>query len=297
MRRWLIRLLVAPVVLLVLHLMLFKHVEVPLTPLMLIRASQGHGIDQRWVKLDEISPHVARAVIAAEDNRFCEHDGVDWRAVRAVLDEYRDEGRLRGASTISMQTVKNLYLWPGRSVIRKGLETILVHLLEAAWSKERIIEVYLNIAELGPGIYGVEAAAQHHYGITAERLNLVQSAGLAATLPAPLSREPTRKNKAMGQRVRRIRSTIKQLGSRLDCVPEAPELVPRQAGQRMSGVQADEGSVTGPERTLGEATPPADGFPTHLELEDAVGEQESAPQKPRRRKKKKIRSNRRRRSR
>jgi len=289
---WLAWLLIAPCILLVLHLMLFKHADVPLTPLMLIRATQGHDIDQRWVDIEEMSPHLARAVIAAEDNRFCEHDGVDWSAVRTVLDEYREEGRLRGASTISMQTVKNLYLWPGRSVIRKGLEAVLVHVLEASWSKQRIIEVYLNIVELGPGIYGVESAAQHHYGITAKRLTLVQSAALAATLPAPLSRDPTHKNKAMGQRVRRISASITQLGDMLECVPEAPEVAQPRSRRRPRRVVPEEESATS-----GEPIPATEGFPTHLELEDAEGEDEAAPKKPRRRKKKKVRSNRRRRAR
>ena len=139
---------------------------------MLLRWHQGHGIEKQWVDIDEMSPHLPRAVIASEDNRFCVHRGVDWSAVKTVVNEYREDGRLRGASTISMQTVKNLYLWPGRNVIRKALEAGLVHVLEWSWPKERIMEVYLNVVEMGPGVYGVQAAAEHHFGRDASELSL-----------------------------------------------------------------------------------------------------------------------------
>lgn len=219
-RRWLIRLTLGPMLLVLAHVVLFKFVPVPITPLMVIRWTEGHSISKDWVAMESMSPHLARAVIAAEDNRFCEHDGVDWSAVGDVVEEYRDEGRLRGASTVSMQTAKNLYLWPSRSVVRKGLEFGLVHVLEAAWSKQRIMEVYLNIAEFGPGIYGVQAASQHHYGRDASDLTFVQSAALVSILPAPLHRDPTAKNKAMGKRVGRIRRSVGNLGPLLECVPE-----------------------------------------------------------------------------
>jgi monofunctional biosynthetic peptidoglycan transglycosylase len=148
-RRTLLFLCLGPVIVVALHVAIFRVLPVPLTPLMVIRWTQDHPIDKDWVDLTEISPHVARAVIAAEDNRFCEHTGVDWSAVKTVVNEYREEGRLRGASTVSMQTAKNLYLWPGRSVVRKALEAGLVHVLEWAWTKERIMEVYLNIGAGG----------------------------------------------------------------------------------------------------------------------------------------------------
>ena len=121
-----------PLLLVLVHGLLCSVFPVVLTPLMLIRATQGEGLEQEWVPLEQISPHMARAVIAAEDNRFCTHSGIDFEAVRTAVGEYRDGGRLRGASTISMQTVKNLYLWPGRSWIRKGLELVLVAELAAA---------------------------------------------------------------------------------------------------------------------------------------------------------------------
>ena len=268
------------------HLALFKHFAVPLTPLMIIRAVQGEGIDQAWVDLDEMSPHLAIAVIAAEDNRFCEHGGIDWTAVRNVVEEYQEDGRLRGASTISMQTVKNLYLWPGRSVVRKGIEAGLVQLLELGWSKRRIMEVYLNIVELGPGIYGVEAAAQYHFGLTARRLKPVQAAALVAILPAPRQRNPAQRNRAMGERVRRIRSAIERLGPRLDCVPSAER----------QGAQTDR-----PQRPEPQPRPASAGsdsqLPVHLELKDAKAQDEGAEENPRQRKGKKRRAKRRRRPR
>ena len=229
LRRGLVRLLLGLLVALAAHIAVFAVVPVPLTPLMVIRATQGHGFAKTWVPLTEMSPHLARAVIAAEDNRFCEHNGVDWSAVGDVVEEYRDAGRLRGASTISMQTVKNLYLWPSRSVMRKGLEVGLVHVLEAAWSKQRIVELYLNIAEFGPGVYGVQAAARHHFDRDAAQLSGTQAAALASILPAPLRRDPTAETTATRNRVKRIRRGIRNLGPLLDCVPGPPAAHPPAA--------------------------------------------------------------------
>jgi monofunctional biosynthetic peptidoglycan transglycosylase len=268
-RRTLLFLCLGPVIVVALHVAIFRVLPVPLTPLMVIRWTQDHPIDKDWVDLTEISPHVARAVIAAEDNRFCEHTGVDWSAVKTVMNEYRDEGRLRGASTVSMQTAKNLYLWPGRSVVRKVLEAGLVHVIEWAWTKERIMEVYLNIVELGPGVYGTQAAAQHHFGVDASELSWVQAAALVSILPDPLGRDPTRKNKAMGMRVQRIRQTISSLGPLLDCVPDPP---PR-SGARGTRKQSAGG-----------------GAPQHFQPIDAKPENKAAPQKPRRAKRKKVRA-------
>ena len=279
LRRVLLMMIVGPLLMVILHVAIFRVLPVPLTPLMVIRWTQDHPIDHRWVDLGEMSPHLARAVIAAEDNRFCEHAGVDWSAVKTVMEEYRDEGRLRGASTVSMQTAKNLYLWPGRSVIRKGLETGLVHGLEWAWSKERIMEVYLNIVEMGPGIYGAQAAAQHHYGIDASELNFVQSAALVSILPDPLGRDPTRKNKAMGQRVQRIRESLQVLGPLLDCMPPAPPT----SSSVPSGLDV--------------FTPSRGGAPQHFQPVDTKGKHQTTPNKPRRAKRKKFRAKHRRRAR
>lgn len=179
---WLLILLVA---LPLAYLALFRFVPVPGTPLMALRAIEGEGWRREWRSIDAISPHLQRAVIASEDARFCQHVGFDLNQIEAAVADYTEGGRLRGASTISMQTAKNLFLWPGRSFLRKGLEAWLTVLLEATWSKRRILETYLNVVEFGPGIYGAEAAARAHFGRSAAQLMPRQAALLAAVLPNP----------------------------------------------------------------------------------------------------------------
>lgn len=166
---------------------LYSVVPPPVTLLMLIRGVEGHGIAKEWRPLSQISPNLVRAVIASEDAKFCEHHGFDWDAIREAWRRYRaGTGRLRGASTISMQTAKNVFLWPGRNWIRKGFEAYFTALIELAWGKKRIIETYLNVVEWGPGIYGAEAAAQFNFHKPAGALNADEAARLAAILPDPL---------------------------------------------------------------------------------------------------------------
>jgi len=183
----------------------------PFSALMVWRFAGGQGIDYRPVPLDAIAPALAHAVLTAEDNRFCEHDGVDWQAVETVIDEVSEGGEARGASTVTMQTAKNLFLWPSRSVLRKGLEVPLALMIDLVWSKRRTIEVYLNIVEWGPGIYGAEAAAQRLFGRAAAKLTPRQAARLAAVLPAPLVRnaaEPGRGTRRIAERIAvRMRNT------------------------------------------------------------------------------------------
>ena len=196
---------------------------------------------------------------------------------------------MRGASTISMQTVKNLYFWPGRSVIRKGLEVAIVPIMEFVWPKERIIEVYLNIVELGPGLYGVQAASQHYWGVSAGALTAKQSAALAAILPAPRRRNPTARSHLIRQRVARIEHAWSQLGSMLDCVPAATQrraVAPKASASKVPS--------TVPVHVERPATGPV---PIPLESKDTKGEDKTAPEKPRRSKRKKVRSKRRRRPR
>ena len=145
---------------------------------------------QTFIPLEEIPIHVQRAVIAAEDGRFYEHNGIDWLELEKVVEEVETRGRFRGGSTISQQLVKNLFLTTHRSPIRKGLEVTLVPIAELALSKERILELYLNHIEWGPGVWGVEAAARYHYGISARQLNRRQGARLAACIPDPRRRRP-----------------------------------------------------------------------------------------------------------
>ena len=167
--------------------MLYRHVPPPATPLMLLRFAEGYGIRKSWRPLDEISPALVRAVMASEDQRFCLHHGFDWDAIETAWEQYQSgDGELLGASTISMQTAKNLFLWPARDWLRKGFEAYFTALTELAWSKKRIIEVYLNIVEWGPGIYGAEAAAEHYFHKPAAKLGTAEAARLAAVLPDPL---------------------------------------------------------------------------------------------------------------
>ncbi|MCY4152293.1 MAG: monofunctional biosynthetic peptidoglycan transglycosylase [Aestuariivita sp.] len=141
-------------------------------------------VAQTWVPLEDISAVAIRAVVAAEDANFCAHWGIDATAVRKAI----SEGGARGASTISQQTVKNVFLWPDRSWFRKALEAVLTLVVEAAWPKRRIIEVYMNVAEFDEGVFGIEAAARHHFGVAAQQLTPTQAGRLAVVLPAPKSR-------------------------------------------------------------------------------------------------------------
>ncbi|SDD48159.1 monofunctional biosynthetic peptidoglycan transglycosylase [Paracoccus isoporae] len=179
--RWLaLRALLAGVVL-VLLFALFN----PPTTLTIIQNARDYPIaERRWRDLGEISPVMLRSVVAAEDANFCRHWGFDMEEIRRVV----AAGRGGGASTLSQQVVKNVYLWQGRSWTRKAFEAVLTPMIEAVWTKRRILEVYLNVAEFGPGVFGIDAAARHHFGTTPDRLDYVQAARLAAILPAPKSR-------------------------------------------------------------------------------------------------------------
>jgi monofunctional biosynthetic peptidoglycan transglycosylase len=168
----------------------YRFVPPPVTPLMLIRAAAGLPIRKHWVPLSAISPNLQRAVMASEDARFCQHHGFDWDAINDAIDENEEGGRLRGASTISQQTSKNLFLWPGRTFIRKGIEAYITVWLEALWPKRRILETYLNIVEWGDGIYGAEEASRHYFGIPASALSRYQAALLAVSLPSPRRSDP-----------------------------------------------------------------------------------------------------------
>ena len=150
------------------------------------KARPGAGLKHLWVPYDAISPHLKRAVVAAEDARFIEHEGVDWDAIQKALQDNRRRGRpARGGSTISQQLAKNLFLSPERSYARKGQELVITYMIEALWDKRRILEVYLNVAEWGDGVFGAEAAARHYYRSSALRLGPEEAARLAVMLPRP----------------------------------------------------------------------------------------------------------------
>lgn len=205
----LLAILLAPLILLV----AYRHINPPITPLMVIRLAEGEGIKKSWVPLAAISPHVPRAVIALEDSSFCEHFGFDWGEIFDALAEFYRGKRLRGASTISMQTTKNLLLWPHRDYLRKAAEAPLTILLEAMWDKQRILEVYLNIVEWGPGVYGIEAAAQNHFGKSARDLTQREAALLAAVLPNPRKWSPSRPGPYVTQQVYTSFARVRKLKS------------------------------------------------------------------------------------
>ncbi len=158
-------------------------------------------VDQEWVPLEAVAPVMARSVVAAEDANFCQHWGFDVAAIRAAL----EDGSGRGGSTISQQVVKNVFLWQGRSWIRKALEAAITPAVEAIWSKRRIIEVYLNVAEFDEGVFGVEAAARHYFGVGPDALSDVQAARLAAVLPSPKNRSAANPSSFVRQRTAAIR--------------------------------------------------------------------------------------------
>ncbi|WP_374367802.1 monofunctional biosynthetic peptidoglycan transglycosylase [Dongia sp.] len=158
----------------------------PVTPLMLLRVLEGNWIHKDWEAYDNISPHLPRAIIAAEDAKFCQHRGFDWESIEKAWKRNQAGKRIRGGSTISNQTAKNVFLWPDRSYIRKGVEFYFTGLIELTWTKKRILEVYMNVVEFGPGIYGAEAAAEAHFGKTAKDLTRREAALLAAVLPNPI---------------------------------------------------------------------------------------------------------------
>jgi monofunctional biosynthetic peptidoglycan transglycosylase len=168
----------------------YRFVPVPVTPLMIQRyfEMEDGKIDKDWKSLEEISDNMPLAVVTAEDQKFEEHYGFDLEAIeKAVKYNEKHKGKkVKGASTISQQTAKNVFLWPGRSWVRKGLEVYFTFLIELFWSKERIMEVYLNVIEMGPGVYGSEAAAQHYFNKSAAKLTKSEAASIAAILPNPI---------------------------------------------------------------------------------------------------------------
>lgn len=169
--------------------LLYRFVDPPLTWPMARDAIAGRHVEREWRSLDEIAEAVPRAAIGAEDARFCSHSGFDMQGIAIAAAKNAAGKKLRGGSTISQQTAKNAFLWPQRSWLRKGLEAYFTVLIEVLWGKPRIMEVYLNIAEMGIGVYGVEAAARHYFDTTADKLTPRQAARLAAILPQPIKRD------------------------------------------------------------------------------------------------------------
>lgn len=200
---------------LIVAVLLGRIVNPPTTAYMLGEKRRLGGIDHEWVAMGEIAPVMARAIVAAEDANFCQHWGFDLKAIKLAI----AEGSNRGASTLSQQTVKNVYLWHGRTWIRKALEAGITPMVEAVWPKRRILEVYLNVAEFDEGVFGIEAASRHYFKVGPEALTARQASQLAAVLPSPKTRSAARPTAYLKKRAAQIRAgaaTI-QADGRADC--------------------------------------------------------------------------------
>jgi monofunctional biosynthetic peptidoglycan transglycosylase len=206
--------LVVPVAL----ILLFRFVPPPITPLMLVRLAEGYGLHHEWVPYDRISPYMAAAVVASEDNLFCrEKTGFDTAALVDQIAIWHEGERPRGASTITMQTTRNLLLWPGRDIVRKVIEAWLTPQIALLWPKKRVLEVYLNIIEFGPGTYGAEAAAHRFFDRSAATLTRDDAVRLAVVLPDPLRWSAAHPTPYLRERTEIIEHRIEQLGPLLDC--------------------------------------------------------------------------------
>jgi monofunctional biosynthetic peptidoglycan transglycosylase len=193
----------------------YRFAPPPITYLMVQRMIEGRGFQRQWKPIEEISPRLVRAVIAAEDAQFCQHHGFDFEAMEKAFAHNARSSKVVGGSTISQQTAKNVFLWPQRSYVRKGLEAYFTVLIEAIWGKRRIMEVYLNSIEWGPGIYGAEAAARKNFGVGAAALSPAQASRLAAILPSPLkwrAAKPGPRMKKRSARITRAAGTIRRQG-------------------------------------------------------------------------------------
>lgn len=217
-RRLVIRLLVLAILLPMVLTVLYSVVP-PISTLMIGRYVQFLWVDRQWRPLEEISPNLVRSVITSEDSGFCSHGGVEWEALQKQVDVLLNEGESpRGASTLTMQAAKNLFLWGDRSYVRKALEIPLAMLLDAVLTKRRIMEIYLNIAEWGEGIFGAEAAAQAWYGIPAKDLTREQAARLATALPNPLGRNPAKPSPGHRKLAATNLSRVNKAGPIFGCV-------------------------------------------------------------------------------
>jgi monofunctional biosynthetic peptidoglycan transglycosylase len=190
----------------------------PVSTLMVGRWVTGQPVDRRWVPLERVSPNLIRAVVASEDQSFCAHGGVDWPVLAEETRKYMAGQRSFGASTITMQLTKNLFLWPSRSSVRKAVEIPLALAVDLVWTKRRVLEVYLNIAEWGPGVFGIEAAAQRHYGKPASALSVRESSLLATALPNPILRDPRKPTRGYARRAQVIQQRQADGGDWLQCL-------------------------------------------------------------------------------
>lgn len=217
--RWLVIVLLLLVATPLALTLVYKQPSVhPVSTLMLKQHMTGDAPKRDWVEFKDISPFVYQSVISSEDGLFCSHGGVDWAAVNSVVDDLVEGEKPRGASTIPMQTVKNLYLWTSRSYLRKVLEVPLALYADFVLGKRRMMEIYLNIAEWGPGLFGIEAAAQHYFNRSAKRLTRKQAALLTVALPNPLVRNPAKPGRGMQRLARLVEKRARQSGAYVTCL-------------------------------------------------------------------------------
>lgn len=190
----------------------------PISTLMIKEALVGSGAKREWVELDDMAPVIYQSVMMSEDGQFCSHYGIDWKELNKVIDDAIDGEKTRGASTITMQLVKNLFLWPNRSIVRKGLEVPYALMAETLLSKRRIMEIYLNIVEMDDGVFGVGAASKHYFNRDASRMGPRYSSLLAVTLPNPKSRNPARPSRRLNALASTIRKRARASGAYIQCL-------------------------------------------------------------------------------
>jgi monofunctional biosynthetic peptidoglycan transglycosylase len=196
----------------------FRFVNPPITAVMLVEKLKGETLKRKWVPFNEISPNLRLAVVSSEDGNFCSHWGVDWGAVRDAINEADSWTAVRGASTIPMQVARNLFLWEDRSYVRKALEVPLAYLMTALWPKKRMLEIYLNIAQWGPDLYGAEAASQRYFHKPASQLTKHEAVLLAAALPNPEVRNPAKPSRTMRLIANAVERREPYIAKRAGCV-------------------------------------------------------------------------------
>ncbi|HEY4545693.1 MAG TPA: monofunctional biosynthetic peptidoglycan transglycosylase [Pedomonas sp.] len=205
---WVIKALLAVLLFTVVWALAYRWINPPATSLMVRDWAAGKTVQRNWMPIETMSPRIAHAVMAAEDQHFCAHKGFDFKAISKAMESNRNGRKLRGASTISQQVAKNVFLWPQRSWVRKGFEAWFTLLIEVLWPKQRTLEVYLNVAEWGDGIYGADAAARHHFGRSAADLSRSQAARLASILPSPVKWSPHRTSGGIARKARSVERSM-----------------------------------------------------------------------------------------
>ncbi len=206
----------------IVSVIVFRWVPIPITPLMVIRCVEQKvdgkemKLDKDWAPLEELSPHLQLAVVCTEDQNYLKHNGFDFGAIEKAIKHNKTNKRKRGASTISQQVAKNVFLWPSRSWVRKGFEVYFTFLIELFWSKQRIMEVYLNVIEMGDGIYGAEAASKAYFNKSAKDLTKRQAATIAVTLPNPIKFNAKRPSAYLNKRISWAMQQMRFWGSKLD---------------------------------------------------------------------------------